>query len=136
MSGYKICSGYGEFHILIEAVSAGCGNMRFIVTSDDPDWCRTEFGSLPEVKDGIHFAADFYPQLPKDIEAKWFDMCVMSKCNHSIIDYGTFGFWGAYLAGGHTVLAHHIGTGINTEVENIKPANLSNWHFIDAHPPK
>jgi len=28
--------------------------------------------------------------------------------NHSIIDYGTFGFWTAYLAGGNTILADRI----------------------------
>ncbi|ELU02435.1 hypothetical protein CAPTEDRAFT_40679, partial [Capitella teleta] len=31
------------------------------------------------------------------------DLCVLSSCNHSIITVGTFGWWGAYLAGGRVV---------------------------------
>lgn len=29
------------------------------------------------------------------------DLCVLSKCNHIIFTTGTFGWWAAYLAGGH-----------------------------------
>ncbi|GIY25013.1 galactoside alpha-(1,2)-fucosyltransferase 1, partial [Caerostris extrusa] len=31
------------------------------------------------------------------------DLAVMAHCNHTIMTYGTFGFWGAYLAGGDVV---------------------------------
>ena len=30
-------------------------------------------------------------------------MALASVCNHSIYDYGTYGFWGAFLAHGVTV---------------------------------
>lgn len=102
----------------------------FVVASDDVEWCKTNFGAV--ANETILYSVDaFTTKLGYD--RKYLDMCIMSKCNHSIIDYGTFGFWGAYLAGGHTILAHNIGTGRNPEVENIKPAKLPNWHFIDAH---
>lgn len=31
------------------------------------------------------------------------DLAIMAQCNHSIVTSGTFGWWGAFLAGGHTV---------------------------------
>ena len=37
-----------------------------------------------------------------------FDLAVLSNCDDVIFDYGTFGFWGAFLAGGVTVLAEDI----------------------------
>ena len=32
------------------------------------------------------------------------DLAVLSSCNHSIVDYGTFGLWAGLLAGGKIVL--------------------------------
>lgn len=84
-----------------------------------------------KMEDPILFVADFYKFVPS-IRPKHLDMCIMSLCDHSIYDYGTFGFWGAYLAGGYTILAQNMGPGENSEVENIKPANLSHWTFLDA----
>ena len=40
-----------------------------------------------------------------------FDLCLLSRCNHSVITHGTFGTWGALIAGGQ-VLAP---TGTNPE---------------------
>ena len=32
------------------------------------------------------------------------DLAVLASCNHSIVDYGTFGLWAGLLAGGRHVL--------------------------------
>ena len=32
------------------------------------------------------------------------DLAVLASCNHSIVDYGTFGLWAGLLAGGQIVL--------------------------------
>ena len=31
------------------------------------------------------------------------DMAVMSLCNHTILSYGTFGYWSGFLAGGSVI---------------------------------
>ena len=49
----------------------------------------------------IFFTSDYYDSLP--VDNVHFDLAVLSKCNHSIFDYGTFGFWGAYLASKYLV---------------------------------
>ena len=33
------------------------------------------------------------------------DFLLLTQANHTIYDYGSFGFWGAVLAGGATMLA-------------------------------
>ena len=35
------------------------------------------------------------------------DMAIMAACNHSLVDYGTFSVWGAYLAQGEVVVANY-----------------------------
>lgn len=64
----------------------------FIVCTDDLPWSQE---NLVASKGMIVFSKfQNRPQL---------DMCILSKCNHSIITVGTFGWWGAWLAGGETV---------------------------------
>lgn len=69
-----------------------------------------------------------------------FDLSVMSSCNHSIYDYGTFGFWGAFLADGFAVTAQNLGEWSETDVvknqiaaiHNVAKANLDRWIWIDV----
>ena len=77
----------------------------FVVASDDPKWCKEHLSGLPHKltkhsqhkKDiSIHFTQDFYKSAP--VNVIHFDLAVLAGCNHSIFDYGTYGFLGAYLA--------------------------------------
>ena len=67
------------------------GSVVFIVESDDVQWSRTHVahGGL-----GVVHATSGLAYL---------DLAILSACNHSIISVGSFGWWGAYLAGGDTV---------------------------------
>ena len=62
--------------------------LMFVVASDDLQWCKDNFKNLTDV---------FYVD---DGNSPLLDLAIMSKCNHSIVDVGTFGQWGAFLAGG------------------------------------
>ena len=64
-------------------------SVAFLVLSDDQEWCKQHLR-----------ASDVYHVSTPDPEV---DMAIMANCNASIIDYGTFGMWGAILAGGETV---------------------------------
>lgn len=73
----------------------------FIVTSDDPNWCIKHFSS----KKNVYITGRSHPNTPA------LDLAILSSCNHSIFDYGTFGVWGAILAGGETIyydLKQHV----------------------------
>ena len=67
-----------------------------------------------------------------------FDLCTASLCDHAIFDYGTFGFWGAYLGKeGLTIAADNISKYFvykeNIEVQNMKEAHMKDWMFINAY---
>ena len=36
------------------------------------------------------------------------DLALLANCNHTIMSFGTFGMWGAMLAGGNVVLPSQI----------------------------
>jgi hypothetical protein len=56
-------------------------------------------------------------------------MGLLSLADHAIVTYGTFGMWGALLAGrGETIMPKDS---LETEVGMaIKRANIPNWTFI------
>ena len=36
------------------------------------------------------------------------DMALISRCNYTILSYGTFSFWGGFLSGGPKILPIHM----------------------------
>ena len=65
------------------------GDVVFILVTDDINWCRDMFKAPDNViadraSAGVH-------------------MAVLASCDHVIMTVGTYGWWGAYLAGGDVV---------------------------------
>lgn len=62
----------------------------FVVCSDDLKWCRENVGD----RDDVVF-----------IEGgdKYVDLAILSMCRDSVITAGSYGWWSAWLANGHTV---------------------------------
>lgn len=86
------------------------GNVRFMVLSDDIEWCRDSFTD----KD-VTIVKTYSPAQ---------DLAVMASCNHTIMDYGTFGLWGALMAGGETFL-YNLKEGTEFKVASFMSWNLS-----------
>ncbi|KAG8180242.1 hypothetical protein JTE90_017643 [Oedothorax gibbosus] len=63
----------------------------FVLVSDDRMWCIQNLSS----RFGMYVA--------EEAPSPAYDMAVLANCNHTLMTYGTFGFWGAYLAGGDVV---------------------------------
>jgi len=63
--------------------------LLFIAVSDDMGWVRRNVKG----DDVMYCTTSSAPA----------DLAVLSMCNHNIVTSGTFGWWGAYLAGGITV---------------------------------
>ena len=56
------------------------------------------------------------------------DLALLSLGNHTILTYGTFGMWGALLAGGEAILpSSHTRT---KEHKEIAAANIPGWKII------
>ncbi|GFG40944.1 hypothetical protein Cfor_08575 [Coptotermes formosanus] len=86
--------------------------VMFVVVSDDPEWCERELGG-----DDILVMRNNSPAL---------DLAIMAACNHSIIDYGTYGMWGAMLAGGDTFV-YNLTNSYDAAYEMA--SLLPNWHI-------
>lgn len=91
-------------------------NVLFVTVSDDPKWCFDKFSHKYNVyvtnKNGLNSPAQ--------------DLAILASCNHSIFDYGTFGVWGAILAGGETVY-YNLSQHSSAKVGQLLPK----WHALN-----
>jgi galactoside 2-L-fucosyltransferase 1/2 len=81
------------------------------VLSDDPKWCEHELRG----DDVVVIKTNSPVQ----------DLAIMSACNHSIIDYGTYGLWGAILSGRDTFV-YNLTTGGAFVLDSL----LQNWYIV------
>ncbi|XP_056398503.1 galactoside alpha-(1,2)-fucosyltransferase 2-like [Hyla sarda] len=69
-------------------------NPIFVVTSNGMKWCKDNINnSLGDV----YFAGDGNEGSPAR------DFAILAHCNHTIMTFGSFGIWAAYLAGGEAM---------------------------------
>jgi galactoside 2-L-fucosyltransferase 1/2 len=85
--------------------------VMFVVLSDDPQWCERELRGDDVVVIKTKSAVQ--------------DLAMMAACNHSILDYGTYGAFGAIMAGGDTFIYN---------ITNSPPCKLAsllpNWYIV------
>ncbi|KYN05813.1 Galactoside 2-alpha-L-fucosyltransferase 1 [Cyphomyrmex costatus] len=91
-------------------------NVIFVVTSDNIAWCKY---NLRSKRHRISFVSE------NDGKGPGKDLAVLSACNHSIIDYGTYGSFGAILAAGETVV-YNVTTYFSTLIADVLP----NWRIM------
>ena len=97
-------------------------NVTFIVCSarDDIAWCNENLVAddvrvAPNAKRGVH-------------------MALLSLCSHTIITVGTFGWWGAFLAGGEAVYMKEFprpGSELDRDF-NLSDRYLPQWTAISS----
>jgi galactoside 2-L-fucosyltransferase 1/2 len=108
-----------DFHI--EAMKYFCkklgGNVAFLIVSDDPGWCLR---NLLKTQNDVFVVGKGEDTTPGQ------DLDIMEACNHSIIDYGTFGVCGANLASGETILYN-----ITNHYSIHVPELLPNWRVMN-----
>ena len=86
--GYAMSSAY-YFHNAMNLFRVDYKNVVFVIISDDIQWC----------KENIDADDVIYSNFSEPITA----LALMSMCDHMIVSGGTFGFWGAWLAGGKVI---------------------------------
>ena len=59
------------------------------------------------------------------------DLAILSRCNHTILDYGTFGLWAALLAGGRIILPENYSNTPTPDNVWWRNANMENVETID-----
>ena len=127
----------GYFKRAMQRFNSEYSNVIFIVVTDDMDWAESNlmFPGLQVVFAGHRKV------LEKDVKHPLAtaddigdDLALLAACNHTILSYGTFGQWGALLAGGKVVISN---TAANTkEGRELKEAGLakhsSGWSWMAA----
>jgi len=85
--------------------------IMFVVVSDDPKWCERELRCDDIVVKKTNSSAQ--------------DLAITAACNHSIIDYGTYGMWGAILSGGD-IFVYNLTNGGAVALASLLP----NWYIL------
>lgn len=85
----------------------------FVVVSDDLKWCLKMFQRRKRV------------YIETNLNVPSVDLAILAACNHTIYDYGTFGEWGALLAGGETIY-YNLTQHSSSRIGQI----LKEWHTI------
>ncbi|KAG8222755.1 hypothetical protein J437_LFUL008153 [Ladona fulva] len=102
--------------------------VAFIVISDDILWCRANIVTL---RRDIFVAWDAVAGWKESTEnlagVPESDLALMAQCNHTVLDYGSFGTWGALLSGGRTITY-----GINGLLSTFVGETLKNWEVIPS----
>ncbi|KAF4529469.1 hypothetical protein B566_EDAN015581 [Ephemera danica] len=102
------------FHRAMDYFREKYKHVAFVIVSDESAWCIE------------HLSANDVTVIRSRTTSPGLDLALMANCNHSIIDYGTFGVWGAILAGGETVL-YNISRHSSVRVAQLLPR----WHVMD-----
>lgn len=92
-------------------------NVIFLVASDNIAWCKYH---LHHNKWKINFISN------NDARGPGKDLAILSACNHSIIDYGTYGSFGAVLSAGETVV-YNVSAYFSTMIAEALP----NWKVMN-----
>jgi len=84
----------------------------------------------------VMFGSDFSSQSVAAEDHVGFDLSVLATSHHSIITYGTFGLWGALLAGGDVIAAKGRNNETFTEEDEIYlRSEMPGWLYIDTRDP-
>ena len=94
-------------------------NVIFVICTDDEKWSKQHTTNFP-------VPVLFSPFLARDPA---YDLCVLSHCNHTVMTVGTFGWWGAWLAGGETIYYRYFPKSMSELARLIKPSDffLPQW---------
>ena len=107
------------FDLSVKVFRENIKDAIFVVVSDDIEWAEENI-----VGENIFFSGD-----DDSVDAVGTDLAIMAHCNHTIMTYGTFGMWGAFLANGKVIATENAA---KEELNILKRLeNEENWIFID-----
>jgi len=96
----------------------------FVVVTDDIEWA----------KENIVGEDIFYSGEDDHEDGVGIDLAIMANCNHTIMTYGTFGMWGAFLAEGKVVAVDNATKVELDALKHLKSNNFNDsWLFIDEN---
>ena len=91
----------------------------FIVCTDDVTWCEQKVSPL-----------DKRVAISRNARTDATDLAILARCQHSIITTGTFGWWGAWLAGGTTIYYKRFPIPGSSMASNFNKGDFFPPHWI------
>ncbi|XP_046988555.1 galactoside 2-alpha-L-fucosyltransferase SEC1-like [Schistocerca americana] len=114
---------------MLRALPARCAGVAFLVTSDDPRWCRRRL--LPALRADAHDRSPVSAVFLRSSKDAVDDLCLLASCEHTIINYGTFGTLAAMLAGGRVILYDMTQHGVRHRNPSSRIADyLPQWNAL------
>lgn len=107
LSNYHTNLGANYYEPACTLVYQNFSDVRFLVFSDDPEWCKREFKNEKFVV--------------VDSGSDAVDLCVMSKCPIHVIANSSFSWWAAWLSQSRAVVAPKLWFG---------PEGPKNWETV------
>ena len=111
--------------MLREKYNNNTTKVKFLATSDNYGWLKQTI-----INPGDVFFPSELVTVPKSFAAG-LDLAILSLCDHSILDYGTFGMWGALLAGGEIILPDGYSDVPTPDMEWWASSALGNITFVN-----
>lgn len=99
-------------------------NPVFVILTDDVKWVKSQL--LPRLKN-----SDVYLLSDGDYSARnsvALDLATLSICNHTILSYGTFSFWGGFLSGGLRIIPPMLVGPLSTG-HGIRSGLVEKWNY-------
>jgi len=96
--------------------------VAFVVVSD-MGWCRKHFSHLNDVD----FVGTDGGDDAQRSESLAVDFTILSRCQHSILTYGTFGIWTALLAGGEMIMADVF---LDIATKEVRAVKMRRMQFL------
>jgi galactoside 2-L-fucosyltransferase 1/2 len=91
------------------------GPLIFLIVSDDVEWCRKHL--LDEKVKDVVIAS----------KSPSHDLALLATSAHNIIDYGSYGLWGAFMTSGHTITLDVFDKIFHKEMTECS----DKWHTYD-----
>ena len=100
------------------------GEALFVVVSDDPQWCEAQ---------PLFHASDVTVTRFAPRDSPLHDLALLAACDHNVVSLGTFGWWGAWLAGGQVLYHQEFEPNHRINVDGkAVPADYYPRQWIDA----
>ncbi len=93
-------------------------NLAFIYVSDDLNWGRKRIGATKGGSKNVFFISE------ESEDKSPYDLALLASCNHTILSYGSFGYFAGFLSNGYKIIPEHFKRFRKREHAHIKKLDM------------
>lgn len=111
---------------LVDKIQTKSTKLIFLIVTDDP--IRVHKTMMPRMKKAFNAYLAGSGHINNRISVG-LDMAIMSRCNYTVLSYGTFSFWTGFLSGGPRLLPVHY-TNSFIKWDGLRPLSYQNPFYL------